>query len=195
MFLKTTIKYFIIKNIFLLKFNGVTFGNNLRIRGSFTLKMFNSSSLTIGSDFSLTSGLMINPLGRNLKSIFRIDENAKIIIGDNVGMSSVSLWAKKKIVIGNNVKLGADVIVMDSDMHALDYLSRRNVATDSINSKSSAIFIGDDVFIGTKSIITKGVTIGNRSIIAAGSVLVKSVPDDEVWGGNPARFIKKINLL
>jgi acetyltransferase-like isoleucine patch superfamily enzyme len=140
----------------------------------------------------MVSGLMINPLGRNLNSFIRIDENAKINIGDNVGMSCITLWAKSAIFIGNNVKLGADVIIMDSDMHALDYLLRRKVETDSINAKCSSIIIGDDVFVGTRTIITKGVTIGNRSIIAAGSVVSRSIPEDEIWGGNPAKFIKKI---
>lgn len=54
--------------------------------------------------------------------------------------------------------------------------------------------ICDDVFIGCRSIILKGVTIGARSIIAAGSVVTKDVPADEIWGGNPAQFIKKINI-
>ena len=51
----------------------------------------------------------------------------------------------------------------------------------------------DDVFIGANCYIGKGVIIGDRSIVAAGSVVVKSIPADEIWGGNPAKFIKKIN--
>lgn len=61
----------------------------------------------------------------------------------------------------------------------------------SVN-KGAKLIIGDYVFIGTRSIICKGVTIGNHSIIAAGSVIVKDIPSDEVWGGNPARFIRKV---
>lgn len=54
------------------------------------------------------------------------------------------------------------------------------------------LHIEDYVFIGTRSIICKGVTIGDHSVIAAGSVVIKDVPADEVWGGNPAQFIKKL---
>jgi acetyltransferase-like isoleucine patch superfamily enzyme len=190
---KLIIIFYVLKNMFIFKsLKGVVYGKKLRIRGSVKLFIDKGGSLTVGNNFTLISGLMLNPLGRNIKSSIRVDANAEIIIGDDVGMSCVSLWAKKKILIGDNVKLGADVIIMDSDMHTLDYLLRRNVDTDGINAKSSPIIIGDDVFVGTRSIITKGVSIGNRSIVAAGSVVSKSIPQDEIWGGNPAKFIKKI---
>lgn len=183
---------FTVYNIFLLKLKGVVFGSNLRIRGPFNLDIRKNSELLIGDNFSVASGLMINPLGRNLKSTIRLDENAHIIIGNNVGMSNVCLWSKKKIIIGNNVKLGSGVVIIDSDMHSLDFIQRRNYKTDATNAKKNKVIIEDDVFIGLNSIITKGVKIGRQSIIAAGSVVIKSIPSCEIWGGNPARFIKKI---
>lgn len=189
---KLIIKYFIILNLFKLKIHRITFGSHTRIRGSFKLNLEKGGKLKIGDNFSLASGLMINPLGRNLKSMFCVENKAQLIIGDNVGMSNVSLWSKKSIIIGNNVKIGAGVIIMDSDMHSLDHILRREYTTDFMNAKSSEIIIKDDVFIGVNSIITKGVTIGERSIIAAGSVVAKSVPNDEIWGGNPAKFLKTL---
>jgi acetyltransferase-like isoleucine patch superfamily enzyme len=78
-------------------------------------------------------------------------------------------------------------------MHSLNFIERRLPETDSSNAKSMPIIIKDDVFIGTRSIINKGVIIGERSIVASGSVVTKSIPQDEIWGGNPAKFIKKIN--
>lgn len=53
------------------------------------------------------------------------------------------------------------------------------------------VHIGDGCFIGANSIICKDVKIGKNSIIAAGSVVTKDIPDNEIWGGNPARYIKK----
>ena len=54
------------------------------------------------------------------------------------------------------------------------------------------VIIEDTVFIGAKCIILKGVTIGQNSIVGAGSVVTKSIPADEIWGGNPAKFIRKL---
>ena len=56
------------------------------------------------------------------------------------------------------------------------------------------VFIGDNVFIGANCIIAKAVTIGNNAIIGAGSIVTKDIPDNEVWAGNPAKFIKKRNI-
>jgi acetyltransferase-like isoleucine patch superfamily enzyme len=193
MFQRIKIKFYVITNIFIFKKVNVSFGEKLRIRGPVKLFVNNSAKLTIGDNFTLVSGLMLNPLGRNIKSMLRVDDNAELIIGNSVGMSCVSIWAQKSIKIGNHVKLGAGVIVMDSDMHTLDYELRRDPSSDAKNTLSKAIVISDDVFIGVNSIITKGVVIGERSIVAAGSVVVKSIPANEIWGGNPAQFIKRIN--
>lgn len=80
---------------------------------------------------------------------------------------------------------------MDSDMHSLDYLKRRNYATDVAGAKSYAIKIGSDAFIVNRAMVCKGVTIGDRSIVAARSIVVTDILLDEIWGGNPAKFIKR----
>jgi acetyltransferase-like isoleucine patch superfamily enzyme len=196
MFQKLKSYFFIVYNI--LKFScyrNIQFGSKLRCRGFIGLELRPNAKLEIGDNFTLTSGEMVNPLGRNIKSAIRIGENASIRIGRGTGMSCVVLWAKSQINIGDNVLVGADVMILDSDMHSLNYKDRRDYRTDSSNATAIPISIGNDVFIGTRSIITKGVQIGDRSIIAAGSVVTKSVPEDQIWGGNPAKFIKEINAL
>lgn len=187
-------KIYIIAYLIKLKLKkNIKVGVNLRIRGPIKIDCKKSGLIKIGDNFNLTSGLMINPLGRNILSQIRVDKGGKLIIGDNVGMSNVSIWAKDKITVGNNVKIGADVLIMDSNMHSIDFISRRSEATDMNNTQNKEVLIGDDVFIGARTIINKGVNIGSRSIIAAGSVVVSSVPKGEVWGGNPAKFIKTVN--
>ncbi|MBD8490085.1 hypothetical protein IFO69_15110 [Echinicola sp. CAU 1574] len=61
--------------------------------------------------------------------------------------------------------------------------------------KNRGINIEDGVWIGGHCIILKGVTIGERSVIGAGSVVSKNIPKNEVWAGNPAKFIKKIDYI
>nr|WP_315184829.1 hypothetical protein [uncultured Flavobacterium sp.] len=159
---KLTNIFYVLKNSIFFKLQHVKHGISLRVRGPIKLLIKKDAKLLIGNNFTLVSGLMLNPLGRNLKSFIRIDEKAKITIGNNVGMSCVTLWAKEEIYIGNNVKLGADVFILDSDMHSLDYQLRRSTVTDAKNSISKKIYIGDDVFVGTRSIICKrvGNTVG-----------------------------------
>ena len=121
-----------------------------------------------------------------------IMKNAELTIGDNSGMNGVMVYCNTKVSIGNYVKIGGGTRISDSNHHSIDYIERRNPEADSAHALSSPIVIGNDVFIGANCYIGKGVTIGDRSIIAAGSVVVKSIPADEIWGGNPAKYIKRI---
>ena len=177
-------------NIIKFKRVGINFGKRLRVSGA--IGIINEGICQIGDHFICTSGTMVNAMGRNMKSFIKVAPSAKLIIGDNVGISSSCIRCAKSIYIGNNVKIGALSIITDTDAHSLDYTLRRNPSTDSKNAKSSPILIEDDVFIGACCIICKGVTIGSRSIIGAGSVVTKSVPADEIWAGNPARFIRSL---
>ena len=133
-----------------------------------------------------------NPIGYDVQCCFVVGNNATIKIGDNVGISQTALIAIADIIISDNVKIGGGTKLYTSDFHSLDWKVRKTIA-DREQRKSAPIIIGQDVFIGAGCIILKGITIGERSIIGAGSVVTKSIPADEVWAGNPARFIKKLN--
>ena len=93
--------------------------------------------------------------------------------------------------LGNNVKIGGGVCIYDTDFHSLDPVIRRS-SEDLKNRAEKSVVIDNDVFIGAKSIILKGVTIGENSVIGAGSVVTKSVPANQIWAGNPAKFIRSI---
>lgn len=172
---------------------GVKFGRNLLIRNRFYLKLYDDGKITIGDNFITWSGENINPLSRNIRSSIFVNTNASLIIGNNVGISSSCIWVDKSIVIGDNVRIGANCTIIDTDCHSLDYLKRRNSFSDKIDTKSKDIIIDNDVLIGTSSLILKGVHIGARSIIGAGSVVTKDIPADCVAAGNPCKVIKYIN--
>jgi len=193
-------KFYINWNKFLFKIYNIHYKEGMQVFGHIYLRIRPKTCIKIGKDFIFTSGLGINPLSRNKKGFIFVAENGVLNIGDNVGISSSCLWVKEKVSIGNNVFIGADCIIMDTDAHNLDYEIRRNrdinkkgFTKDVLTAKSIPISIGSDVLIGTRCIILKGVTIGDRSIIGSGSVVTKSIPNDCIAAGNPCKVIKYIN--
>ncbi len=119
-----------------------------------------------------------------------VSSNATFIMGKNSGMSGTLIYCSSCIKIGDYVNIGGGTRIIDTDFHSLDWRDRR--VFNETNAKSVPVYIGDDVFIGAGCIICKGVSIGARSIIGAGSVVTKSIPPDQIWGGNPAEFIRNI---
>lgn len=89
-----------------------------------------------------------------------------------------------RIEIGKNCKIAWDVIIMDSDLHPID---------DYTPIVNKPVIIGEGVWIGCRSIILKGVTIGAGAVIAAGSVVTKNIPPKTVYGGSPAKLIAELD--
>ncbi|MFW0716674.1 acyltransferase [Pedobacter sp. N23S346] len=179
-------------SIMLLKANLVSFGRGLKSNGIPYLDISPSGKMSIGEDFKMNNGGRYNMIGRQQKCCFVVSQGAALVIGQNVGMSAVAIICSDRITIGNNVKIGGNTVIYDTDFHSTDYLQRKNWDQDVANRKSAAVLIGNDVFIGAHTTILKGVKIGSRSIIGAGSVVTKDIPQDEIWAGNPARLIKII---
>lgn len=150
-----------------------------------------SSCIRIGKGFRMNNGMAGNQIGFGKSPCVLQAVGGNITIGDNVGMSQTAILALADVSIGNNVLLGGGVKIYTSDFHSLNYKWRRCRKKDSENKACAPIAIGDDCFIGAGSIILKGVTIGARSVVGAGSVVTKNIPADEIWAGNPAKFIRK----
>lgn len=144
-----------------------------------------------GKEVRINSSLSSNPIGGDQKTILSVSPNALLEIGDFCGISNSTIICRANVKIGRYVKIGGSVKIYDTDFHSLDYLERKDAKTDTPLNKP--VKIGDYCFIGAHSIILKGVTIGEKSIIGAGSVVTKSIPECEIWGGNPAKFIRKVN--
>ena len=173
-------------NRMILKAHGVVFGKNIQIPGKVSW-LIRGARITIGDNFYLSSGNGVNPIASNLQADVYVEPGATLTIGNNVGMSSTRLWIHESVRIGNNVKIGGCVLITDTDAHPMDYVARRS---SNECTKSAPVVIEDDVWVGAHCIILKGVTIGARSIIGAGSVVTKSIPADCVAAGNPCKVIK-----
>lgn len=179
------------------KLIGVQYGKNMHVFNK--VYVVGKGSIKIGDNFVFTSGDGLNPLSRNIRGCFLAQTQDTVIeIGNNVGISATSLRARKGITIGNNVNIGADCLIIDTDAHPHDYMKRRrDYKSDNYLDEipSAPIVIEDDVWIGARCQILKGVHIGARSIIASGSIVTKDVPADCVAAGVPARVIKKNETL
>ncbi len=150
--------------------------------------------LSISKDAAITfvNNSKHSTLGINRRCKVYVYENASLHFNGKVGMSNAVIVSTKSIIIGNNVMIGGGVTIIDSDFHSLNYKDWFTDA-DERNMISESITIGNNVFIGMNSIVLKGVHVGNGAVVGAGSVVVSDIPDNEMWAGNPARYIKTLN--
>lgn len=127
-------------------------------------------------------------------------DGACVRIGSRTHVGGGSLLdAACEIAIGDDVLVAFDVLVMDHDSHSLRFSERKNDVTDWIQGRKDwsrvvqrPVRIGDKAWIGARSIILKGVTVGEGAVVAAGSVVTRDVPAWTIVGGNPARVIREI---
>lgn len=116
------------------------------------------------------------------------ETNAEIEIGDRAEFSNnVVVVSRTSVKIGDDFLCGDGVRIMDADFHEVDP-ELRHLGP----GKTSPVVIGNNVWLGSGVMVLKGVTIGDHSVIAPGSVVSKSVPSGVVAGGIPARVIKEI---
>lgn len=171
--------------------NGINIQTNFRnLRGY--IRFSNEGVLNISDGVKINSGRIFNAIGGDTVTNLVVKKAAKLSIGCNSGISNSTIFCTQQIDIGENVLIGGSVKIYDTDFHPINYLQRRG-SNKNTTTSCRPVSIGSDVFIGGHSIILKGVNIGSRSIIQAGSLVYCDVPAEEIWGGNPAKFIKKLN--
>ena len=147
---------------------------------------------SIGENLSMNNSIEGNPIGCYNRCTFFVDKGANLKIGSNLGISQAAIICHLSIQIGDNVKIGGGARIYDTDFHSIDPVLRINPKKDFTYKRKLPIMIQDNVFIGAHSTILKGVTIGRNSIIGASSVVTKNVPSNEIWAGNPAKFIRNV---
>lgn len=178
-------------NRFIFKIMGVNvLGSPKNIRGIVTIRSAQKGSITLGNHITIMSGKKYNIIGNDFRTVFRTIQNGKIVLGDNIGISNSTIVSANSIIIEDNVMIGGNCQIFDTDFHPITYFDR--IEHDIEGGVSKPILIREGAFIGANSMILKGITIGKHSVIGAGSVVTKDVPDGQVWAGNPAKYIKHI---
>jgi galactoside O-acetyltransferase len=113
---------------------------------------------------------------------------SSILIGDNVSINNAfSAIAFSKISIGNDVLIGVNCSIIDTDAHEIDPERRMGR-----NPNTASVMIDDNVFIGSNVTVLKGIRIGRNSVIGNGSIVTKDIPDNVIAAGNPARIIRTL---
>lgn len=113
---------------------------------------------------------------------------ATISVGSRSVLSNnVSVIACVSVTIGADCLIGDGVLIVDSDFHRTEPAKRRE------NPDNDApVSIADNVWLGSRVVVLKGVSIGANSVIAAGSVVTRDIPANSVAAGNPAKVIRSL---
>jgi len=167
---------------------GVRLGTGCRFAGRTLFWREPGSRIEVGAACEFRSARWSNRLGINRPCmISTLSATARIRIGARAGLSGTVIGAAELIEIGDNVLCGANVTITDTDWHGLSPASRGS------SGESAPVRVGNNVFLGLNTIVLKGVTIGDNSVIGAGSVVTRSIPPNVIAAGNPARVIRPIS--
>jgi acetyltransferase-like isoleucine patch superfamily enzyme len=132
-----------------------------------------ATDLEIGDDFKIWAA--------HRKTV--VSGGGRIRIGDRCFLNSGTvLIAVEEVVLGDDVALANEVMVIDSNSHGVE--GRQHV--------QAPIRIGDGCWIGNRAIVLPGVILGRRVLVAAGAVVTRDVPDDVLVAGNPARVVRSL---
>ena len=187
-----------------LSFRKIKYGKNLKLKGTPFIYNKKGSKISIGDNCTIKSSFLSNLVGLYQRSIIvtRVP-GASITIGDNVGLSGVTIYARKSITIGDNVCIGGNVKILDNDFHPTDIDKRNKLlsgkAPESGDEQewigSKPIIIENNCFIGCNALILKGTVLKEGCVVGAGAVVAGGTFEKgSVIVGNPARVIKTIDI-
>ena len=148
-------------------------GNHVTLHGK--PKVVNQGTMTFGDRVRLDSGVATLELVALRGGLLEI--------GDNVFINySSSLVASTHVRIGNDSLIGTHVMVMDTDFH--------RVEDKAYDTSGKPVILEERVWLGNRSMVLKGVTIGHDSVVAAGSVVTSDVPPRSIVAGVPAKVVR-----
>lgn len=181
-----------------MKATKVKYGKNLLLKGVPVIFNKSGAELSIGEGVTIKSSFLSNLVGLYSRTIVVTRApGAYIRIGNNVGMSGVTIYARKGIEIGDNTAIGGNTKILDNDFHPIEVEERNRLLADKNGGDSDLvpakpIKIGKNCFIGCNAIILKGTELGDGCVVGAGAVVSGKFEKNSVIVGNPARVIRTL---
>lgn len=179
-----------------MRFTRVKYGKNLLLKGVPIIFNKSGAELSIGANCVIKSSFLSNLVGLYSRTIIITRRSgAYIHIGENVGISGATIYARKGISIGDNTAIGGNAKILDNDFHPIDWEVRNRYLFDPHGGDADVvpakeIIIGKNCFIGCNSIILKGTELGNGCVVGAGAVVSGNFEPGSIIVGNPAKVIK-----
>lgn len=172
-----------------LKVLRVNYGKKIQFMGFPFIFNWRNAKIILGDNCIIKSSFLSNLVGLYSRTIIvtRV-EGARIIIGNNVGISGATIYARKEIIIGDNTNIGGNVKILDNDFHPIEVEARLEDRKDKIGTKP--ITIGRNCFIGCNALILKGTVLGDNCVVGAGAVVSGKFEPNSVIAGNPAKVIR-----
>lgn len=180
----------------ILKFFKVDYGKKLVLKGMPVIFNKKGARITIGNNVTIKSSFLSNLVGLYSRTIIVTRSPGAIIkIGNGVGISGATIYARQSIEIGDNTAIGGNVKILDNDFHPIDMDDRIRLLSDlnggdSDLVPSKPIKIGKNCFIGCNAIILKGTELGEGCVVGAGAVVSGKFDGNTVIAGNPAKVMK-----
>ena len=182
-----------------MKMTKIKYGKNLLLKGVPVIFNKGGATLKIGNHVTIKSSFLSNLVGLYSRTIIVTRAPGAVIeIGDNVGISGATIYARKGIYIGENTCVGGNCKILDNDFHPIDVEERLRLLNDVHGGDAAdliptrEIHIGKNCFLGCNSIILKGTVLGDGCVVGAGAVVSGQFEDNCVIAGNPARVIKRL---
>lgn len=167
----------------------------VELEGAIEIREFPLIEIAKGGRLLLGDGVKLN--SRNEGYHLNMHSPVKLIVGAPGALLSIGagtrihgtcVHALERVQIGRNCLIAANTQIIDNSGHQLSFDDVANrIAT---TGRSRPVVIGDNVWLGANCIVLPGVTIGNGSVVAAGSVVLNSLPERVLAGGNPAVVIR-----
>ena len=181
-----------------MRLSKVKYGKNLLLKGTPVIYNKSGAELTIGDGVTIKSSFLSNLVWLYSRTIIVTRApGAYIRIGDNVGISGATIYARKGIEIGENTAIGGNVKILDNDFHPIEVEDRNKLMADPNGGNSDLIpakeiRIGKNCFIGCNAIILKGTVLGDGCVVGAGAVVAGKFEGNCVIAGNPAKVIRRL---